>query len=218
MPAEETPSIFDRIAPSWYNFRHFTIFRLELEELAQRWKGGKLLNLGCGHGADFLPFANGAFELYGVDSSVEMLKLAEKYAKKFNFKVNLHNGNVTKLPFPDTSFDWAISVATYHHLKTKEERLKALKELYRVLKSGGEAFITVWNRTQPRFLLKGKETLVPWILKDETLYRYYYLFTYPELTKLVKKAGFTVLKVFPEKGHKAFKYFSRNICLLARKD
>ncbi len=217
MPNKETPFVFDRIGPSWYNFRHFTIFRPELEELAHKWESGKLLNLGCGHGADFLPFANGNFELYGVDSSAEMLKLAEKYADKFNFKVNLYHSDVTNLPSPDATFDWAISVATYHHLKTKEERLKALQELYRILKPGGEAFITVWNRTQPRFLLKGKEILVPWKLKDETLYRYYYLFTYPELTKLVKESGFTVLKVSPEKSHKGLKLFSRNICLLAKK-
>ncbi len=214
----ETPNVFDRIAPSWYNFRHFSIFRPELEELARRWNEGKLLNLGCGHGPDFLPFANGNFELYGVDSSVEMLKLARKYAEKFNFKVNLYHASVTNLPFPDNSFDWAISVATYHHLKTGEERRTALKELYRVLKPGGEAFITVWNRTHPRFLLKGKETLVPWKLKDETLSRYYYLFTYSELVKMVKEAGFTVLRVFPEKSHRGLKYLSRNICILAKKE
>ena len=43
--------VFNRIAPGWYNYRHWTIFRHELEELAQEWGQGKLLNLGCGHGA-----------------------------------------------------------------------------------------------------------------------------------------------------------------------
>jgi len=60
--------IFDLIAPGWYNFRHWSIFRTELEALAQRWRQGKLLNLGCAHGPDFLSFHKG-FELYGVDFS-----------------------------------------------------------------------------------------------------------------------------------------------------
>ena len=48
--------VFNQIAPGWYNYRHWTIFRRELEALAKEWGQGKLLNLGCGHGADFLPF------------------------------------------------------------------------------------------------------------------------------------------------------------------
>ncbi len=210
-------NIFDEIAPSWYGFRHHTIFRTELEELARRWQRGKLLNIGCAHGPDFLPFKDN-FELYGVDFSTEMLKLAPKYAQKFDFKVNLAQANMRYLPFSDERFDWAISVATYHHIKGEDKRLKAFQELKRVLKPGGEAFITVWNRCQPRFWFKGKEVMVPWKTKDQTLYRYYYLFTYAELENLVKEAGLEVLKSFPESGYRfPIKVFSRNICLLVRR-
>ncbi|GAI62324.1 unnamed protein product, partial [marine sediment metagenome] len=91
-------------------------------------------------------------------------------------------------------------------------------ELRRVLKPGGEAFITTWNRWQPRFWFKRKEVAVPWRTKDKTLYRYYYLFSYPELERLVKTAGFKLLKSFPESSyHFPLKLFSRNICLLVRK-
>ena len=112
--------VFNRIAPSWYNYRHWTIFRHELETLAKEWRQGKLLNLGCGHGADFLPFAN-KFELYGVDFSDEMIKLARKYAGKFNYDVNLSVADVRYLPYQDETFDYVISVATYHHLKRDDQ-------------------------------------------------------------------------------------------------
>jgi tRNA (uracil-5-)-methyltransferase TRM9 len=209
-----TRDIFDRIAPGWYNFRHWSIFRRELEAMARRWQKGSLLNIGCAHGPDFLPLKQG-FDLYGVDFSSRMLSFARQYAEKFEFNVNLFLADVCHLPFSDESFDWAISVATYHHIKGKNERLTALKELRRVLKPGGEAFITVWNRWQPRFWFGGREVAVPWRIKDETLQRYYYLFSYPELEKLVKQAGFQVLKSFPESSHRyPLKFFSRNICLL----
>jgi SAM-dependent methyltransferase len=209
--------VFNQIASSWYNFRHWSIFRQELAWLAQRWHKGKLLNLGCAHGPDFLPFREN-FELYGVDFSAEMLKFAQKYSQKFGFTVNLSLADVRCLSYRDETFDWSISVATYHHIKGRGERLKALQELKRVLKPGGEAFITVWNRWQPRFWFRGKEVDIPWRTKDEVLYRYYYLFSYGELAKLAKKAGFDVLKSFPESTYQfPLKFFSQNICLLLKK-
>lgn len=211
-----TQNIFDQIAPSWYNFRHWSIFRTELEALAERWQKGKLLNLGCAHGPDFLPFKDG-FELYGVDFSAGMLELAEKYAQKFGLAVELTLADVRRLPYPDESFDWAISVATYHHLRGGEHK-EALTELKRVLKPGGEAFITVWNKWQPRFWLKPKEVAIPWRQKSKTLYRRYYLFSYSELEGLAERAGFEVIKSFPESSYRfPVKLFSRNICLLLRK-
>ena len=152
-----------------------------------------------------------------MDFSAEMLRLGQKYAAKFGFSASLVKADVTCLPFAAESFDWAISVATYHHLR-RDRAATALGELRRVLKPGGEAFVTVWNRWQPRFWLREKEVAVPWRARGETLHRYYYLFTYRELEGLVKKAGFQVLRSFPESSYRfPLKFFSRNICLLVRK-
>ncbi|MDD5190453.1 MAG: class I SAM-dependent methyltransferase [Dehalococcoidales bacterium] len=214
--AENLQTVFNQIAPSWYNYRHHTIFRQELEKLSQQWHGGKLINLGCGHGADFLPFA-GKFKLYGMDFSEEMIRLARKYAVKYKFEPNLLTADLTALPYGDDSFDYAIAVATYHHLK-QPQRLPALRELYRIMKPGGYVFITVWNRRQSKFWFKPGELMVPWRTKQETLYRYYHLFTYGEIDKLVRQAGFEVEKLSAENDFRfPLKYFSRNICLSLKK-
>ena len=214
--ANNLREVFNQIAPSWYNFRHHTIFRRELEGLANEWQGGRLLNLGCGHGADFLPFA-GKFELHGIDFSAEMVNLARKYAQKYNFSPNLAVADVGCLPYRSECFDYALAVATYHHLK-REQRLPALKELRRVLKPGGSAFITVWNRWQARFWFQRSDTMVSWRTQEKTMYRYYHLFTYGEISNLVRQADLQVVKVFPESSYRFhLKYFSRNVCLLVRR-
>ncbi|MHB8104351.1 MAG: class I SAM-dependent methyltransferase [Dehalococcoidales bacterium] len=213
-----TRDTYNRIASSRYNFRHYSRFQSELEDLTRRWQKGKLLNVGCAHGPDFIPFKN-SFELHGVDYSIEMLELAKKYAMKNQFRVNLVEADARQLPYANDFFDFAIAIAVYHHIEDKDGRLKALKELYRVLKPGGEAFITVWNRWQPRHWLQKKSFMHPWVVKGEKLYRFYYLFTYGELEKLAHEAGFEIIKSSPEARYKfPLKTFSRNICLLVRKN
>jgi ubiquinone/menaquinone biosynthesis C-methylase UbiE len=213
----ENREVFDQIAGSWYGVRHWSRFKKELEDLAQRWQGGSLLNVGCAHGADFLPFAQ-KFELFGVDFSLAMLKMAVRYSYKFDFHAHLIAADARFLPFADNTFDWAIAVATYHHIQGQKEREKAFGELRRVLKPHGEAFVTVWNHGQPRFWFKPKEQKVPWKIKDKTLYRYYYLFFYGELRKLLTKVGFRVISLEAEKAYRfPLKNFSRNICALIEK-
>ena len=122
------------------------------------------------------------------------------------------------MPFADRSFDWAVAVATYHHVKGRAGQRLALAELERVLRPGGEAFITVWNRWQRRFWFKPREVFVPWKARGKILERYYYLFSYPELEKLVRNSGFEVLRSFPESAYGGrVKFFSRNVCLLVRR-
>jgi len=209
--------VFDQMAPGWYSFRHYSIFRAELEALAARWQRGRLLNIGSGHGADFLPFKTN-FDLVGLDFSSEMIKMARRYARKFSFPVQLFVGDARYLPFADNSFDWTIAIATYHHLKGSDDQIRALQELKRVLKPGGEAFITVWNRGQPRFWFKGKEVPLPWKMQDGVVYRYYYLFTFREINRLLALSGFRVLHSAPEtRYHFPVKYFARNICVLVKK-
>lgn len=209
-------NVYDGIAESWYRLRHRTRFSVELTELAARWMDGRLLNIGCAHGPDFLPFKD-KFDLWGLDSSSAMINMASKYSDKFKFTASLLVADAVSLPFPDNSFNWIISVAAHHHILDKQYRLQAFRELRRILKPGGEVFLTVWNRWQREFFGKGKEVIVPWNIKDRQFMRRYYLFTYPEITRLLKSAGFAVVRTYPESNYRfPLKYFSRNICVFAR--
>ena len=208
--------VFNDIAESWYRLRHWCRFTAELTEVAKRWQHGALLNIGCAHGPDFLPFKE-CFELFGIDFSERMIGMAQKYAVKFGFKANFAVADASYLPFSNSSFDWVIAIASYHHIQGAGQRRVAFQELRRVLKPGGEALITVWNRWQPGFWLKGKEVNVPWRLHDKALDRYYYLYSYLELKSTLVSAGFNVISMFPEKSFKLpVTYLSRNIFALVK--
>lgn len=209
-------SAFDRIAGSWYRVHHRTRFRWELEGLAGRWRGGRLINIGCGHGPDFEPFRAG-FELHGLDFSAGMLAMARRFAEKNCLTLNLVQADARYLPYADGVFDWAIAIATYHHIHGVEARRRALEELGRVIKPGGEAFITVWNRNQPRFESGGTDIVVPFRVGNEVVPRYYHLYTFNELEKALKEAGLKVLRLGPESSFQGeVREHSRNICALVR--
>jgi ubiquinone/menaquinone biosynthesis C-methylase UbiE len=208
---------FDELAEHWYQAHHWPRFRRDLDALAIRWNGAKLLNLGCGHGADFLPFV-GCCELFGVDYSPEMLKQALRYQKKHRFHAELAVADVRCLPFSESSFDCAIAVAVYHHISGRTVRQSALEELKRVLKPGGEAFLTVWNKWQPRFWVSGKDTVVPWKLRERVVERYYHLYSCNEFCHDLEAAGLAVLKLGPEASYRGLiPAFSRNVTALVSK-
>ena len=188
--------VWNKIAERWHHLRQKPFFGIQkwFNFLAKRWKGGKILEVGCGNCRNLLLFAKEGFDCYGIDFSNEMLKYAKQYCKNHNFKVKLKRASAEKLPFKDKSFNYVLSAAVLHHLNTKEKRTKSLKEIKRILKDKGEAYISVWNKWILRFIFRPKNYYVPWRVKDKVYLRYYYLFNYFELKKLLKSLNFKIIK------------------------
>ncbi len=209
---------YDEVADSWYNIRHWSIFQEELEEVGERWEGGKLLNIGCAHGSDFLPLDRKKFDMYGLDVSTNLLSKAKEFSSKFNFSPNLITGDMRNLPFKENAFDNLICIASLHHLLKREDRIQALKEMKRIMKRGAEVLITVWNKRQREFIHRNKTIEKTWNYKGRELKRSYYLYTYREIEGDVKKVGLEVVDIFPEKSYRVplINEFSKNIIVLAR--
>ena len=53
-----------------------------------------------------------------------------------------------KLPINDNIANACINIAMVHHLSTPERRMKAIREMYRVLKPGGHCLIYAWAKDQ----------------------------------------------------------------------
>jgi len=181
----EAREFYDKVARSWYNVRHWSIFREELEKLNYRWNGS-LLNIGCAHGSDFVPFTPENFRFFGLDSSKELILLSKKYADKFSLKFHNCVADMRRLPFRKKSVDYIICIASLHHLLKRVERIRALEEMKRVLRK--EAFITVWNRENPEF---SGEKIIEKEWENEKLKRHYYLYNIGELKEDLESADFS---------------------------
>ncbi len=100
-----------------------------------------ILDLGTGPGFLALEFARKVPEVkvFGLDLSEDMLAYAKRVVQESDFKnVTLVLGDVQEIPFEDDSFDLIVS---HGLIKCVPDFAKALKEVYRVLKSGGFAFL-----------------------------------------------------------------------------
>ncbi|HVL70763.1 MAG TPA: class I SAM-dependent methyltransferase [Beijerinckiaceae bacterium] len=133
----ETRERYERIAPFYdlldLPFEHGRYRRIR----PLLWEGlaGRLLDAGVGTGRN-MPFYPRRAEVVGVDLSPAMLARAEARRRGLGIPVELRPMDVTRLEFPDASFDGA--VATFLFCVLPEPlQVPALRELGRVVKPGG---------------------------------------------------------------------------------
>jgi ubiquinone/menaquinone biosynthesis C-methylase UbiE len=103
---------------------------------------GKVLDVGTGPGTLVRDLARRlpGLQVYGIDLSEDMIKLARAHARHEHLeeRVQFESGDVAHLPYPDQSFDVVVSTISMHHWS---ELAQPLRELYRVLRPGGRVWI-----------------------------------------------------------------------------
>ena len=195
--------VWDSIANPWKEFRAKPI--PEVQDFLKN-KKGRILDLCCGSGRNFMRISG---TIYGVDFSKNMLKYAKESAKKDKINVVLKKSGADKLPFEDNFFNSAIYIAALHCIESEKSRENSIKELYRVLKPGAEAMITVWDKNQKKFEDVPKQNFISWKVKGKGEFkRYYYLYEKQEFADLLKSVGFNVIKIY-EKGNENISYSTR---------
>ena len=111
----------------------------------------RLLDVGCGRGAVLLLAAKHLPKgrAVGIDlwstrdqsGNGEQAALRNAELEGVRERVELHTGDMRRLPFPDLSFDVVTSSLAIHNIRDEKGREQAVEEIWRVTKSGGTALI-----------------------------------------------------------------------------
>ncbi len=130
---------------------------------ATHWIQGDLLEVGCGEGRGIGSVLSSVKSYWAIDKIESAIADLRQRFPTGNFIT----GNLPPLPYPDASFDSILSFQVIEHI---EDDTLFLKEIHRVLRSGGVALITTPNR--PLSLSRN-----PWHIRE---------YTADELTRLAK--------------------------------
>jgi len=124
---------------------HALLDELELDAVEPFVRGRDVLEVGCGTGLILEKLARFARRAEGVDLSPGMLE----HAKRRGLEVR--EGSATELPYPDASFDVAVSFKVLAHVPDIE---RALSEMARVCRPDGYVIAELYNPWSLRYLAK----------------------------------------------------------------
>lgn len=142
----------------------------------------RVLDAGCGEGVIVDEYAD-RLEITGLDANYSSPRVTQ--------------GSLMALPFPDASFDRALCLDVLEHL-AYEDQPRALAELFRVLRPGGELLVSVPNlahlQSRVQFLLRGR------LIRTASEYKHPGDRPAGEYLQLARRAGFTLERrqgIFP---------------------
>jgi ubiquinone/menaquinone biosynthesis C-methylase UbiE len=151
--AVDTKAYYDEFARSYEAHRrpndphgyHALIDDLELDLVEKHGRGKDVVECGCGTGLLLERIASFAKSARGVDLSPGMLEKARAR------NLDVTEGSVTALPYPDESFDVACSFKVLAHVP---DLGLALSEMARVTRPGGIIIAELYNALSIRAMLK----------------------------------------------------------------
>jgi len=148
--------------------------------------GMTVLELGCGTGYFTRELARYGADIVAVDVSPELLEIARANCSAPNVRYEIQNA--CALSCRGAVFDSVVGSSVLHHLEINE----ALREIYRVLKSGGTIYFTEPNMLNPQIAIQKN---IPWVKRklgdspDETAF-----FRWP-LRRLLEETGFRHVRI-----------------------
>ena len=126
--------IYTRYAKAYDGFMTiFPLWKKWISSVLPYVKGSRVLEVSFGP-AYLLGKMPGDIELHGLDYNQLMVMRAQEKMRKKGKKVQLIQGNVEHMPYPDNYFDTVINTMAFSGYP---DGFKAMKELTRVLKPDG---------------------------------------------------------------------------------
>jgi len=133
---------------TWYaktTFKDLKRHKLMAKQLVEKIPAnGKVLEIAPGPGYFCIELARlGNYQITGLDISKSFVDIARKNAMEAGLKIDFREGNASAMPFQENTFDFTFCQAAF---KNFSEPVKAIAEMYRVLRPGGLSVIADLRR------------------------------------------------------------------------
>ncbi len=168
-----------------------------------RFRGQRVLDIGCGTGVLSCRFAKDGADVTAMDLTATAVALARRNAQAQGLAVETVQGDAENMAFSPDHFDFVFSWGVLHHTSDTGQ---AFKEVRRVLKPGGGGLIMVYHRHSVVYYVHG----LYWLLAKGKIFSghtlrtvqdfytdgYYHRYlTGGEITGLLRDAGLTTRKI-----------------------
>jgi ubiquinone/menaquinone biosynthesis C-methylase UbiE len=173
----------------------------------ERWRGKRVLEIGCGIGTDTINFARHGARVTAVDLSEASLKIARQRAEVYGFAGNIefYRGDAERLSkiLPPHGYDLVYSFGVIHHTPHPK---RALEQMRQFAHSGSTLKIMIYHRRSWKvfaIVLRhgyGKfwrlEELVACHSEAQTGCPITYTYTPNDARKLLESCGFRVKQMW----------------------
>jgi len=179
----------------------------------------KVLEVGCGPGAQVWYLAREGFCAYGVDGSETAIQMCKQRLKDEGLSAEVTVGDIVKLPYPEEFFDAVIDVAATQH-NTPENIAIIFSEIHRVLKTNG-SFFSLMRSTRDYLFGHGREiaenTFTDIPIGDAKGIGVIHFFTIPEIKNLLKGEFKEFTLEYTERTIESMSYAIAHYIVTARK-
>ena len=135
-----TREFFDEVER--YRYKEYAPWMPRVMEF-EKFRGARLLEIGCGMGTDLLQFARAGARCTGVDLTPRSVEITRHRFRMYGAEGNFMIGDGERLPFRSESFDVVYSNGVLHHTP---DTAGAIREVRRVLRVGGVAKVMLYHR------------------------------------------------------------------------
>ncbi|KAM6383553.1 putative tRNA methyltransferase 9B [Alca torda] len=146
-------SVYEKIAP-YFNDARYKAWPKVQQFISEQEPGSLIADIGCGNGK-YLHINSQVYKL-GCDYCFPLVESA----RNEGHEVMVCHGLC--LPYRSECFDAVLSIAVIHHFSTEERRMRAIKEMARILRVGGQIMIYVWAMEQKQRRFEKQDVFVPW--------------------------------------------------------
>jgi len=122
-------------------------FKKKLIKQADIQKGYEVIDIGSGTGtlALWIKQSEPEAQVIGLDGDPMILSIAQRKSQDQGLSITFEQVLSYDMPYSNNRFDRCLSSLFFHHL-TLENKEKTFREMYRILKHGGEIHIADWGK------------------------------------------------------------------------